>query len=357
MAQVELQGVGHRYPGAQSFALRPTDLVFPDGETYAILGPSGCGKTTLLNVISGLLQPTVGRIRFDGIDITDFGTRERNIAQVFQVPVIYDTMTVYDNLAFPLRNRGVASAEVDYRVREIAAVLDLEEDLGRRARRLPADAKQRVSLGRGLVREDVAAILLDEPLSVVDTKAKWELRRKLKEVHVQLRPTLIYVTHDQSEALTIADRVVVMNEGEVVQEGTPRELFEDPSHVFVARFIGSPGMNLLECELENDRALIDGRAFELPEALASAAPAGQLLTLGIRPERAQLSVCEVPGAQPSRVTRIEDIGRHRLVSVSLGKQTVVVKVADGPVPVVGDAAWLSLPPAAVRLFAGERAVS
>jgi glycerol transport system ATP-binding protein len=163
---------------------------------------------------------------------------------VFQFPVIYDTMTVFDNLAFPLRNRGIAAAEVRSRVSEVAEMLELTDDLRRRASGLAADEKQKVSLGRGLVRSDVSAILFDEPLTVVDPDLKWRLRRKLKEIHKRYSVTLIYVTHDQGEALTFADRVVVMDEGSVLQEGTPQELFETPTHRFVGLFHRQPGNEL-----------------------------------------------------------------------------------------------------------------
>ena len=191
-------------------------------------GRPAAARPRLLNLISGLLRPTEGRILFDGVDVTDASPEERNIAQVFQFPVIYDTMTVYDNLAFPLRNRGVPEAEVDRRVREIADMLELDAMLDRRASGLTADGKQKISLGRGLVRSDVNVIMFDEPLTVIDPHLKWVLRSKLKELHQRIRRTMIYVTHDQTEALTFADQVVVMNDGEVVQIGTPVELFERP---------------------------------------------------------------------------------------------------------------------------------
>ena len=193
------------------------DHVWHDGGAYALLGPSGCGKTTLLNIISGLLIPSEGQVLFDGMDVTRLPPQQRNIAQVFQFPVIYDTMSVFDNLAFPLRNRRVGEAEVRARVEEVADMLELTGELGRRARGLTADAKQKISLGRGLVRSDVAAILFDEPLTVIDPQLKWLLRRKLKQIHEQFRLSLIYVTHDQNEALTFAQQVVVMSEGSVMQ--------------------------------------------------------------------------------------------------------------------------------------------
>src|ERR671916_194971 len=225
MARIVLDNIAHAYgpapKGPQDYALKPSDHVWENGGAYALLGPSGCGKTTLLNIISGLITPSEGRVLFDGNDVTGLPTAARNIAQVFQFPVIYDTMTVAENLAFPLRNRGVGKAETEKRVREVAAMLDLTSILGRKARGLTADVKQKVSLARGLVRPDVNAILFDEPLTVIDPHLKWQLRAQLKALHRQFDLTMVYVTHDQTEALTFADTVVVMYEGEVVQVGTP----------------------------------------------------------------------------------------------------------------------------------------
>ena len=183
------------------YALKPLDLVWEHAGAYALLGPSGCGKTTLLGILSGLLRPTRGQVLIDGRDVTQLSPRERNIAQVFQFPVLYDSMSVFDNLAFPLRNRKLPAREVEARVREVAELLDLTAELRLRASGLSGELKQRISLGRGLVRKDVAAILLDEPLTVIDPHLKWQLRRKLMEIHRELRLTLIYVTHDQLEAL------------------------------------------------------------------------------------------------------------------------------------------------------------
>ena len=251
MARIELNEIAHSYkknPKDESdYALKHIHNEWQDGGAYALLGPSGCGKTTLLNVVSGLLTPSQGRVLYDGKDVTNLPPEKRNIAQVFQFPVLYDTMSVFNNLAFPLRNRGVEEKEIKKRVLEVAEILDLTPFLRRRAAGLAADAKQKISLGRGVVRSDVAAILFDEPLTVIDPHLKWNLRRKLKEIHEQLKLTLIYVTHDQVEALTFADQVLVMYEGGLVQIGTPQELFENPKHKFVGFFIGSPGMNFLAC--------------------------------------------------------------------------------------------------------------
>ena len=213
------------------------------------------------HTISGLLKPTEGEILFDDKDVTTLNPVERDIAQIFQFPVIYDTMTVYDNLAFPLKNRGLSDTEIDSKVKEIAEMLELSSTLNNRASGLTADGKQKISLGRGLVRSDVNVIMFDEPLTVIDPHLKWVLRSKLKELHQKINRTMIYVTHDQIEALTFADQVVVMHEGQIVQTGTPVELFEKPKHTFVGHFIGSPGMNILPCEIKNGHINFEGKVL------------------------------------------------------------------------------------------------
>ncbi len=252
MSRIDLD-LAHSYKATpksdEDWALLPLRMAFEDGGAYALLGPSGCGKTTMLNIVSGLITPSHGTVRFDGADVTHATPQQRNIAQVFQFPVIYDTMTVAENLAFPLRNRGVAPERIRARVGVIAEMLELSGQLNQRAAGLSADEKQKISLGRGLVREDVSAVLFDEPLTVIDPHLKWQLRRKLKQIHHELKLTLIYVTHDQVEALTFADQVVVMTRGKAVQVGSASQLFERPEHMFVGHFIGSPGMNFLPASL------------------------------------------------------------------------------------------------------------
>src|ERR1700729_2684821 len=258
MARIDLVDLAHSYGGnsanPETYALKPISMTWRQGGAYALLGPSGCGKTTLLNLISGIVTPSRGKILFDGVNITPLSTQKRNIAQVFQFPVIYDTMTVGQNLAFPLKNRGLPKNEIDTRVAQIADLLDLTPHLKRKAMRLTADAKQKISLGRGLVRSDVAAVLFAEPLTVIDPELKWQLRSKLKVLHRELDLTMIYVTHDQTEALTFADTVVGMHDGRVVQSGTPADLFDRPAHTFVGYFIGSPGMNIVPAEVKRQEA-------------------------------------------------------------------------------------------------------
>src|SRR3954447_15049497 len=266
MARITLD-LAHAYkPNPQKdedYALLPLKMTFDDGGAYALLGPSGCGKTTLLNIVSGLVKPSHGTVAFDGRDVTAQTPQQRNIAQVFQFPVIYDTMTVAENLAFPLRNRGVAADKIKQRVGKIAEMLEMSGQLNTRAAGLAADAKQKISLGRGLVREDVSAVLFDEPLTVIDPHLKWQLRRKLKQIHHELKLTLIYVTHDQAEALTFAEQVVVMTRGRAVQMGSADALFERPQHTFVGHFIGSPGMNFLLAQARPGELRIAGTTLSV----------------------------------------------------------------------------------------------
>ena len=327
MARITLSHLAHSYfpkPTEDSqFALKEMDHVWQDGGAYALLGASGCGKTTLLNIISGLIRPSHGRVLFNDQDVTDLPPEARNIAQVFQFPVVYDTMTVRDNLAFPLRNRGLEPAYIARRVGEIARTIGMEAVLDRKAQGLTADAKQKISLGRGMVRSDVNAILFDEPLTVIDPHMKWELRTQLKQLHREFGHTMIYVTHDQTEALTFADKVVVMHEGRVVQMGTPEELFERPEHTFVGYFIGSPGMNLIDARIDGARAHIAGHTV----ALGTAYP---VLTghtkIGIRPEYATLTEGE---GLPVTIRRVEDVGRHRIVRAELFGQPFNIIAEEG----------------------------
>ncbi len=347
MARIELADLAHAYkpnPSSPSdYALRPMTMTWNDGGAYALLGPSGCGKTTLLNIISGLVRPSHGRVLFDGKDVTDLPTEARNIAQVFQFPVIYDTMTVFDNLAFPLRNRGWKEAAIRTRVEQVAVMLELSGDLKHRASGLAVDAKQKISLGRGLVRPDVAAILFDEPLTVIDPHLKWLLRRKLKEIHHELKLSLIYVTHDQVEALTFADQVVVMTQGEVVQTGSAQTLFEEPAHTFVGYFIGNPGMNLLPCTVSDGMARIGDAALPLSApAKAALDHAAGSVTLGIRPEFIECLFAPQADAVPATVLTVRNMGTHCLAEFKLGAHTVAAKLRNLSAP-AGATVWLRFP--------------
>jgi len=321
MAKISLQNVAHSYDSTVSeqsvYALKSLDLEWEDGGAYALLGPSGCGKTTLLNIISGLVTPSQGKLLFDDVEVNRLSTEQRNIAQVFQFPVIYDTMTVAENLAFPLKNRRVPKAEIDSRVGDAIDMLGLQALANKKARGLTADTKQKISLGRGLVRTDVNAILFDEPLTVIDPHLKWQLRTQLKQIHERFGHTMIYVTHDQTEALTFADKVVVMHEGSIVQVGTPEELFKRPDHTFVGKFIGSPGMNIIPCKLAGDKAVVGDSTIQLASEYPSLE--GQV-ELGIRPEFVSLS--GTGEGIPALVQSVDDIGRHKIVTLTIGQSSI-----------------------------------
>ncbi|MBC9882182.1 ABC transporter ATP-binding protein [Bradyrhizobium sp. INPA01-394B] len=352
MARIDLVDLAHSYGGndapQETFALKPVTMTWRQGGAYALLGPSGCGKTTLLNVISGIITPSRGKILFDGVDITPLSTQKRNIAQVFQFPVIYDTMTVGQNLAFPLKNRGMPKAEIDKRVAEIGRLLDLEPHLNRKATRLTADAKQKISLGRGLVRSDVAAVLFDEPLTVIDPELKWQLRSKLKALHRELDLTMIYVTHDQTEALTFADTVVVMHDGRVVQSGTPAELFDKPAHTFVGYFIGSPGMNILAAEVKGREAKVGGHVIALNRAYDNL-PSGAKIEIGVRPEFVEV-VAPGPGLLTAKIDRIDDLGRIRFARVRVGDAKLAARAPAGFTSSDGNAG-LKFDPAHIHVYA------
>ena len=356
MARLELRDLSHSYKPnpvePADWALKPMTMIWEDGGAYALLGPSGCGKTSLLNILSGLVIPSRGKVLFDDTDVTSLPTEQRNIAQVFQFPVIYDTMTVEQNLAFPLRNRGVEPAKIDARVKEVAAMLELTGDLKRKASGLTADMKQKISLGRGLVREDVRAVLFDEPLTVIDPHLKWQLRAELKRVHRQSKTTMVYVTHDQTEALTFADKVVVMYDGDVVQVGTPQQLFEEPAHTFVGHFIGSPGMNVLPASVSGGVAHIKGNEILLGRSYQPIDGAKRV-EIGVRPEFLRLG----SGTEglPVTVKRVEDTGRQKIIRAELdGLPIAALAHEDETVPASG--VRLIADPARVHVYADGQLV-
>ncbi len=282
---------------------------------------------------------------FDDRDVSALDPVNRHVAQVFQFPVVYDTMSVHDNLAFPLRNRGIDEPTVKQRVLEIARMLELEPMLARRASGLTADGKQKISLGRGLVRSDVNVIMFDEPLTVIDPHLKWMLRSKLKEVHQQIGTTMIYVTHDQTEALTFADKVVVMHEGTVVQIGTPVELFEAPRHTFVGHFIGSPGMNILPCSVDGERAYFDGEAVEVLGELRSVEGVTGL-EMGVRPEFVSFD----PDGLPVDLVKVDDLGRFRVVELRRGEHTIKM-ISDEADAIPASGARIRFEQAYTRVYA------
>ncbi|NLQ17314.1 ABC transporter ATP-binding protein [Marinomonas sp. M1K-6] len=338
MAAITLNALAHTYTDnptkPEDYAIREMTHVWEQGGAFALLGPSGCGKSTLLNIISGLLKPSNGEVLFDGKRVNELKPEERNIAQVFQFPVVYDTMTVFDNLAFPLRNIGVPEYKVKSKVYEVAEILELSDQLKRKAKGLSADQKQKVSMGRGLVRDNVSAILFDEPLTVIDPQLKWKLRRKLKQIHEQFNITMVYVTHDQLEASTFADKIAVMYNGQIVQFGTPRELFENPAHTFVGYFIGSPGMNFFDAKLtakgEKDALMFGEHEISVSDAMLARLKAmdAKKITLGIRPEFVHVWEGKNNDAFSVAVDYVEDLGTYKILSFIFNGQLMKARLSE-----------------------------
>lgn len=352
MAVIEVVNVSHAYE-AGKYAIQDINLRWEQGSSNALLGPSGCGKTTLLKIISGLLKPTHGRVLLDGEDVTRHSPRKRNIAQVFQFPVVYETLSVYDNLAFPLRNRGVPRSIVRNRVEELAEILDLTPILKKNAYRMGAAEKQLISLGRGIIREDLGGILLDEPLTVIDTQQKWHLRRKIKQLNERYKVTMIYVTHDQHEALTFAERVSVMNTGEVLQTGSPQDLHDNPQAPFVGYFIGSPGMNIFPAVVKEQELKAEGYRMALPSGVS--ASDGDV-KIGIRPEFVQVSPTQDAGWFESQVEAVYLTGNSKILGLKGAGLTFKARVRETAIYQVGETVWVQFPEDSTMVYLNDRAV-
>jgi glycerol transport system ATP-binding protein len=364
MARIELKNLYHSYEVEKSaenmkeFSINDLDIAWEDGTANALLGPSGCGKTTLLNIISGLVKPKGGQVLFDGKDVTGLAPRERHIAQVFQFPVIYDSMNVYNNIAFPLRNDGVAEPDVRKRVNEVAQILDLGQYLKYSTADLGLTEKQKVSLARGIARENTSAVLLDEPLTVIDHKLKYTLRRKLKEVQRLLKMTMIYVTHDQHEALTFADHVTLMKDGKILQSSSPEELHSNPQTPFCGYFIGSPGMNVLNCILSGNRLEFGGVfSVEISRDLGGKlAPHGNEFQFGIRPEYIATSRSKKIGWPSLKVTVVEDTGAYKVLTMMIDGLRMKARVPEADSVPEGGTIYVSFPEDKVKIFKEDRRV-
>jgi ABC-type sugar transport system ATPase subunit len=311
MAQVSLAGITKEFPGGVR-AVNDVSLEVPDGEFLVLVGPSGCGKTTALRLIAGLEKATSGTITIGSQVVNGISPRDRDIAMVFQNYALYPHMTVYRNLAFPLRERRTPKPEIARRVAEISSILGLDELMKRRPAQLSGGQRQRVAMGRALVREP-AVFLLDEPLSNLDAKLRVQMRAELKRLHQRLGITTVYVTHDQVEAMTLADRMVVMSAGETLQIGAPQEIYAEPVNLFVAGFIGSPAMNLLRGRAAGSRVTAGELTFERPGV-----PDGDVV-VGIRPESLAPATTQEPPGPPGppcldlQVDLVEPLGETTLV--------------------------------------------
>jgi ABC-type sugar transport system ATPase subunit len=360
MARVTLSSIGKRYPKQPHDVVEGVSLDVAEGEFVVLLGPSGCGKTTTLRIVAGLEKPTRGELLFDGRVMNEVPPDERNVGMVFQNYALYPHMTVFDNLAFGLRARKTPKQETARLVREMAELLEIEEALDRRPKELSGGQRQRVALGRALVRRP-AVFLMDEPLSNLDAALREQMRLELSRLHETLRVSTLYVTHDQAEALTLADRVVVMDEGRIRQVGPPSEVYAEPADTFVAGFIGSPGMNIwtLPWEDGGTEVLLDG-ALRLPRSFLPAVGASPgEVTVGVRPEHLSLAGslpadggdvelwCEVDG--------FEDLGSHgQLRGWLAGRREagceVVARLPAGVRIGRGEQVGLYAPAGSVQLF-------
>lgn len=337
MAAVDIEGLSFRYTDAEA-VLRGIDLRIADGEAHAILGGSGAGKTTLLHLLAGLLQPQAGTIRFDGQDVTATGAAARNVAQVFQFPVLYPSLNVAGNIGFALGNRGWSKGAIRTRVGEVAELLELTPLLHRKPDKLSLFEKQLVAIARALARPDTSVVLLDEPLTAVEPATKWRLRRAIKTVQKELGLTMVYVTHDQSEALTFAEKITMLHQGAVLQTGTPLELYERPSHTAVASFIGSPGMNLIDAEANGGQLRIGDRV------VASGQYPDGACVAGFRPDWARIALMDSSAGSgiPIDVEGIRILGTEEgqpvgLVTARLGETVVYVRQRLYGLPVRGSA--------------------
>ncbi|CAI1575032.1 Maltose/maltodextrin import ATP-binding protein MalK [Serratia quinivorans] len=354
MAQLTLEKLQKRY-GANAEVIKSLDLQINSGEFVVIVGPSGCGKSTLLRMIAGLEEISSGGMYIDGHYVNDDTPAERGVGMVFQSYALYPHMSVYKNMAFALELAGHSAAEIDSRVRESARILQLEPLLERRPKDLSGGQRQRVAIGRAIVREP-KLFLFDEPLSNLDASLRVQMRMEVASLHKRLRSTIIYVTHDQVEAMTLADRIVVLNQGHVEQVGTPLELYDQPANEFVAQFIGSPKMNLIPAilrragERQSVVELDNGKALVLPIATPAGAE-GQSVNVGIRPEHirgGELAQCEFQG----KVMFVEHMGNETYLYLDNGNacEPWVLRNPERSTIQAGDTVGVRLPVECCYLF-------
>jgi multiple sugar transport system ATP-binding protein len=355
MASIHLEQLQKIYPTGE-VALRDLTLQVGDGELVVLVGPSGCGKSTALRLVAGLEEPTRGRVLLGARDVTHVPSEDRDLAMVFQSYALYPHKTVAENLAFGLRMRRMPRRSIESRVREVARSLDLEALLGRRPRQLSGGERQRVALGRAIVRQP-AAFLLDEPLSNLDAKLRAEMRAEMVRLHQRLRATMLFVTHDQEEAMTLGDRIAVLSKVGVEQVGPPLELYERPANLFVAEFIGSPAINRVDCRLETtagtSRLLGEGVCLSLPAGHPIPAD-GRSLVLAVRPE--DLEFVEPSGADfRGRVEVVEHLGRATVLHVVVeGAASIRVVATDPAAGRVGELVGLRARRERLHLFDAER---
>lgn len=349
MVRIDLENIYKKYEDAKKFSVSDFNLNIKDREFVVFVGPSGCGKSTTLRMIAGLEDITQGNLKIGGELMNEVAPKDRDIAMVFQNYALYPQMTVYDNMAFGLKLRKYSKSEIDERVKNAAEILGLNELLHRKPAALSGGQRQRVALGRAIVR-DAKVFLMDEPLSNLDAKLRVAMRAEITKLHRRLNTTTIYVTHDQTEAMTMADRIVIMKDGLVQQIGTPEEVYNSPKNVFVASFIGSPAMNFLNVEYSNGKIIAEnGFNIKLPaemgELLSNKGYEGKQLIFGIRPEDIEINDCELGlnnwNTVEAEVVVSELLGAERILYSKIGEAELISKVGAKLVHEPGDSVMLS----------------
>jgi glycerol transport system ATP-binding protein len=345
MVAISLENISHSYDG-KTFAVEDVNITFDDKKAHALLGPSGCGKTTVLKIIAGLLKPTKGRICFDGKDVTELSPEERNVAMVFQFPVVY-SMTTLENIMFPLLNMKIPKAEKRDMASKVAETVGLSEMLKVRASSLgPAD-KQRVALARALIRKP-NLFLFDEPMSSIEPDKRTALKSEIKRIQEQLSQTTIFVTHDQSEALTMAEKVAVMNMGRIIQYDSLSGIYNEPSTEFVGFFIGSPGMNILEGNLKGSVVDLDDFQLPLPRNIKPSYSEGKI-KIGIRPEHLKINQRSVDNSVEFQIEQSEDMGTGlKILYLASAHHKMKARVSTDMV--TGPSAYVSFPTEYTHFF-------
>ena len=352
MVQVHLEDLAKRF--GDTVAVDSINLTIMSGELVVLLGPSGCGKTTTLRMVAGLEEVTSGRIMIGDREVEHVPGRDRNVAMVFQSYALYPHMSVEENMSFALRLRKTPTESIERQVREVAAILGIEDLLSRRPKNLSGGQQQRVALGRAMVRNpDV--FLFDEPLSNLDAKLRATMRTEIVKLHQRLDATMIYVTHDQIEAMTMADRIVVMNFGRIQQVGTPLHIYDNPENVFVAGFIGSPPMNIFRGDIELDGEDVRVRADELTLTLPATHPARSLATaeFGIRPEFLKVDAHKTDGGTFAQISTIEHLGSDTILRLKTGGPELTVKTKRNDTLRNGDIVGVRAEPDKVLVFDAE----
>ncbi|MDT0169251.1 ABC transporter ATP-binding protein [Pseudarthrobacter sp. BRE9] len=353
MASITTRSLIKEYPGGVR-GVDEMDVTIHDGEFFALLGPSGCGKTTLLRTIAGLEKSTSGSIKIGDREVTNMEPGQRRVAMVFQDYALFPHMSIADNIAYPLKIQKVAKTERHSRAEEVGDKLSLQGLLERRPGQLSGGQQQRVALARAVTsRPDV--FLFDEPLSNLDARLRLEARTFLKKLQLDLGVTTVFVTHDQAEALALADRIAIMRSGKMQQLGTPREVFQRPANTFVASFVGSTSMNLLKGTVNHDTVMIGRQRVPLPTDAVGRVADGQEVTWGARPEYLGISLDAAPGSLEGAVTVSENLGASALITVELAEsgEPVQVVVSEDHEPGIGTRVWVTFEPRRTLLFDAE----